>query len=191
MRETMAETGLIYIRILTVLLAILGAVSAVAMQFGLLSLDPPTPRLAAELQPDGDLIVVTGGRKRLWSDFIPVDTSQVYRLSARLHVLPAPDGSPAPSTILFGVAAFDSNRERLVSGSANIRYAGANLVVLNSLQGWVSLHGSITSEGDGSHNLFIPGTKFIRVYLSPNTFSEDSAVEITDIEFTQLVELEE
>lgn len=188
MRKTMAQTGLIYLRILILLLAAFGAIAALAMQLGLLSPDPLIPRQAAELPSDGDLVVVGGGRKRLWSGFIPVDTSQTYRLSGRFRVLPASDGSPAPSTILFGVAAFDGNRERLATGSAYLRYIGANLVVLNSLQNWVNLYGSITSEGDGS-NLFIPGTKFIRVYVSANTFEEDSAVEIRDIEFTQLLEV--
>lgn len=189
MRKTMAQTGLIYLRILILLLAAFGAIAALAMQLGLLFPGPLIPRQAAELPSDGDSIVVEGGRKRLWSGFIPVDTSQTYRLSGRFRVLPASDGSPAPSTILFGVAAFDGNRERLITGSAYLRYVGANLVVLNSLQNWVNLYGSITSEGDGSHNLFIPGTRFIRVYVSVNTFEEDSAVEIRDIEFTQLLEV--
>lgn len=191
MRKTMAQTGLIYLRILILLLAAFGAIAALAMQFGLLSPGPLAPRQAAELPSDGEALAVGGGRKRLWSDFIPVDTSQAYRLSGRFRVLSASDGSPASSTILFGVAAFDSNRERLATSSANLRYAGANLLVLNSLQNWVNLYGSITSEGNGSHNLFIPGTKFVKVYVSANTFEEDSVVEIRDIEFTQRLAVSE
>ena len=182
--------GLTYLRVLTIVLALVGVASVAAMQTGLLSTSNP-----AFAAVDGDGFssskMVVAGTTTVRSDFITVDTSQRYNLSARVRVISRTEEQFSESAMRFGIALFDGERKPLNPGWSNVRFGGSRDITVNSLQGWVTLRGSFSGEGDDGWGQFRPGTRFVKVYLSPNRDSDDSSIEVSDVEFTQLIRLEE
>lgn len=186
-RGMFAEIGMLYLRVATVLLALIGVFALVGMQLGWFTPDMPTAKKVLQIDRPSSI----AGAQKLTSKLIPVDTARRYRIGADIRVLPKDDGSPQVSTVYLGVQTYDARGKVLKSGPGPYRYAGASNMKVSSKDGWTRLEGVIAEEGDENHYQFRPGTKTVEVVLMPNFKADDSVIsEVRNVEFTQIIELD-
>ncbi len=187
-RGLFAEIGMLYLRVATVLLALIGIFALVGTQLGWFTPDMPTAKRILQI----DRPASVAGAQKITSKLIPVDTTRRYRIGADIRVLPKDDGSPQVSTVYLGVQTYDAKGKVLNSGPGPYRYAGAADAKVNSKDGWTRLEGVIAEEGDENHYQFRPGTKSVAVIFMPNYKADDSVVsEVRNVEFTQIIDLED
>ncbi|RJG46326.1 MULTISPECIES: hypothetical protein [unclassified Mesorhizobium] len=186
-RGLFAEIGMLYLRVATVLLALIGIFALVGTQLGWFTPDMPTAKKVLQIDRPASI----AGAQSIRSKLIPVDTSRRYRIGTDIRVLPKEDGSPQISTVYLGVQTYDAKGKALNSGPGPYRFAGAANVQINSQDGWTRLEGVIAEEGDESHYQFRPGTKAVEVIVMPNYKADKSVVsELRNVEFTQIIELD-
>ncbi|NGN40377.1 hypothetical protein G6N74_04815 [Mesorhizobium sp. CGMCC 1.15528] len=182
-----AEIGILYLRVATVLLALIGIFALGGTQLGWFTPDMPTAKRILQIDRPASI----AGSQRIRSKLIPVDTSRRYRIGADIRVLPKEDGSPQVSIVYLGVQTYDAKGKAIRTGPGPYRFAGAANVQISSKDGWTRLEGVIAEEGDDSHRQFRPGTKAVEVVVMPNYKADKSVVsELRNVEFTQIIELD-
>lgn len=187
MRKIIAETGALYLRVTICVFAVIGLFAVVGTELGWFSPTMPSARQVLSIDPPKRVV----GHTPFYSARIPVDTSRAYRLRIAVRVLPRADGTKQASRIYLGVRTYDADGKELKSGPGSYRYAGAANVEISSDDGWKTLAGTITGEGDLSHNQFRPGTKSVAVALLVNYKADEAVVsEVRDLRFAELIPLD-
>lgn len=134
---------------------------------------------------------VTGGKalkfsgSNLWfmsENMIPVDTNRTYKMTIRVKA------EGALTRIYAGAITYDANGDLITGGAGSHRYFCANSRQIFAVDGWVTITGTITGEGN-NHGDFRPGTSLIRpiVILQYND-STATAAYIDEVTFEDVEE---
>lgn len=134
---------------------------------------------------------VTGGKalkfsgSNLWfmsDNMIPVDTNRTYKMTIRVKA------EGGLTRIYAGAITYDANGDLITGGAGSHRYFCANSRHIYAVDGWVTITGTITGEGN-NHGDFRPGTSLIRpvVILQYNDSTATAAL-IDEITFEDVEE---
>ena len=134
---------------------------------------------------------VTGGKAlkfsgdNLWfmsDNMIPVDTNRTYKMTIRVKA------EGGLTRIYAGAITYDANGDLITGGAGSHRYFCANSRQIFAVDGWVTITGTITGEGN-NHGDFRPGTSLIRpvVILQYNDSTATAAL-IDEVTFEDVEE---
>ncbi|WP_162559167.1 hypothetical protein [Tritonibacter mobilis] len=134
---------------------------------------------------------VTGGKAlkfsgdNLWfmsDNMIPVDTSRTYKMTIRVKA------EGGLTRIYAGAITYDANGDLITGGAGSHRYFCANSRQIFAVDGWVTITGTITGEGN-NHGDFRPGTSLIRpVVILQYNDSTATAAYIDEVTFEDIEE---
>lgn len=199
MRDTAFFSAIrFYVQVLAGVLAVIGFFSIIGLYAGWLVQTEPSRATSPSdtLAIDSDEPVLALGRTLLMSQMIPVDPGLTYDLSAEVRSSAPTEMKRAAAITYLGVATYDRNGTELRSGPGSYRYAGAEKYLLYGNPEWRTLAGSITGEGDETHNQFRPGTRFVRIvallnYEAAGTQTESGMMssEIRNVQFEPRVHM--
>lgn len=121
---------------------------------------------------------------------IPVNTSRVYQVTFRVkQKTNATDQNK--SRVYAGVATLDNKLQPITTGIGTHRYCATGGTKITEADGWQTFTGLITGEGDDSHNVFRPGTKYVRPMFIVNYSGGDGIAEVDLLDFEDVTEIQE
>lgn len=167
-------------------LVAVGLATLVGLQFGLLTVSGTSGTGSDAPQAGAEAAMRVSGQGGYFSDFIPVDPSRRYRLSARFRASSDAAGVQAASRVLLGFRMYDERRKPLAGRGRAYRYANAPGTVLSGLEGWVAVDDVVTGLSETDPKSFRPGTAFIRVVVVPGYGADAVTTEIADVRFSEM-----
>lgn len=142
-------------------------------------------RYTAKRDGDDYVLEATGASQIYPTDWVEVDTSKTYRVTAKIRTI-RDDPQVNGAKTYVGVATFDANGNLQTTAPGTHRYAAMVGRVINSSEGWVEAEGLITGEGNENANQFRPGTKYVKPLALLNYASPDAVSQITYLRFEEV-----
>lgn len=118
---------------------------------------------------------LSGNNSITYAHKIPIDTSKVYKVHARVKSIGA-----TGARVYAGVATYDKDGNVETTTPGAHRYCAANNVRVPSDGTWHDYVGTITGRGNSNHNQFRHTSKYASPVLLVNYDQDDSYVIIVD-----------
>lgn len=131
----------------------------------------------------GKVLEVSGSRWVYYGKAIPVDTSRKYKMRVKVRQTQDPTNGTNKNYFYAGVATLDANYNVQTSSPGTHRYFAATSQRISKSQGWHTYEGTITGEGNKTHNQFRSGTAYVKPMFICNFNGGNGKAEVAFIDF--------